>query len=170
VTLVSCYTKYAFDHLEKDHLLKSTIGNNQDMGSIRLGISGPPGIEDDTSVAVKLFPAIVKRNYSPEDLKRRLREEEEFDRKNHAPFRTPLGRPSAALYALSIADKTPVEVHLVYRHDKPALPSECNACGKQNSFLMLCGGCANATYCNMNCQRKDWPKHNRLCNWNTHLK
>lgn len=41
----------------------------------------------------------------------------------------------------------------------------CSACGEKSSTLLLCGGCAKATYCNDVCQRKDWHNHSQACNW-----
>ena len=33
----------------------------------------------------------------------------------------------------------------------------------------MCSACASVSYCNITCQRKDWPKHKKVCKRNLSL-
>jgi hypothetical protein len=50
------------------------------------------------------------------------------------------------------------------RRDKNRLV-KCDTCGKQASYkeMKRCGLCHNATYCNQECQQKDWERHKKEC-------
>lgn len=38
----------------------------------------------------------------------------------------------------------------------------CNSCGRTNN-LSTCSRCKAVKYCDINCQRKDWQKHKKIC-------
>lgn len=40
----------------------------------------------------------------------------------------------------------------------------CANCGKLSTTMLMCSGCDVATYCDENCQKKDWCKHKEHCN------
>ena len=40
---------------------------------------------------------------------------------------------------------------------------KCFQCGKHGHKLPKCNQCAQAYYCNADCQRKDWERHKPLC-------
>jgi len=41
----------------------------------------------------------------------------------------------------------------------------CDTCKKRQSYQRMkkCSRCRNATYCSIECQKKDWPKHKAVC-------
>ena len=39
----------------------------------------------------------------------------------------------------------------------------CASCGKMSQELRKCTSCKTVSYCNKNCQRKDWSKHKHVC-------
>lgn len=44
---------------------------------------------------------------------------------------------------------------------KPA--RECNHCGKSKVKMYFCSGCSQVSYCNADCQKKDWKPHKAAC-------
>ena len=46
-----------------------------------------------------------------------------------------------------------------------ANPSVCKWCHGKTPKASKCGGCRQACYCSTDCQRKDWPKHKKGCNY-----
>ena len=38
----------------------------------------------------------------------------------------------------------------------------CNVCGKADN-VKACSRCKVASYCSLNCQKLDWPKHRKMC-------
>ena len=40
----------------------------------------------------------------------------------------------------------------------------CSGCFRKDKELRLCGKCFTASYCDVHCQRRHWPKHKKLCN------
>lgn len=41
------------------------------------------------------------------------------------------------------------------------METQCAVCGKQAKFI--CGRCRDRYYCCLDCQKKDFPTHNRVC-------
>ena len=39
----------------------------------------------------------------------------------------------------------------------------CSACYGKSEKLKSCGKCFTASYCNVDCQKRHWPKHKKLC-------
>ena len=44
-----------------------------------------------------------------------------------------------------------------------APPKVCATCGSNNPELFKCTRCKQSYYCNVDCQKKDWPKHKLTC-------
>lgn len=40
---------------------------------------------------------------------------------------------------------------------------KCAACQKENENSMICSRCKKVRYCGVECQKKDWPEHKRVC-------
>jgi Serine/threonine protein kinase len=41
----------------------------------------------------------------------------------------------------------------------------CNVCSKTEGQLLQCGGCKLVWYCSVDCQRKDWKEHKKVCSY-----
>lgn len=48
--------------------------------------------------------------------------------------------------------------------------SECRTCRKKKGVHLRCSGCSVAYYCDIKCQRADWPKHKQICEFDKFLK
>lgn len=46
---------------------------------------------------------------------------------------------------------------------KENLHKVCSTCSKANEELLKCTRCKKAYYCNVDCQKTDWPKHKLTC-------
>jgi len=45
------------------------------------------------------------------------------------------------------------------------IPDKCFVCSKEGK-LKRCASCKIATYCSIDCQKKDWPTHKQICKKN----
>ena len=54
---------------------------------------------------------------------------------------------------------------LQYRRERKAKQVTCDTCKKRSSYTKMkkCSRCRNATYCSVECQKKDWNRHRLDC-------
>ncbi|MCH9624968.1 MAG: hypothetical protein S4CHLAM123_01300 [Chlamydiales bacterium] len=43
----------------------------------------------------------------------------------------------------------------------------CEKCGKTDQKLLRCVQCKSVWYCGLDCQKRDWPEHKRVCQTHT---
>ena len=46
-------------------------------------------------------------------------------------------------------------------------PKTCSTCQSTNVELLKCTRCKTSYYCNVECQKQDWPKHKLICSKST---
>ncbi|XP_060608042.1 uncharacterized protein LOC132760150 isoform X2 [Ruditapes philippinarum] len=49
-------------------------------------------------------------------------------------------------------------------NDVKRMETRCNTCRKQMQVMKRCTRCKSVMYCSRDCQVKDWPKHQLVCN------
>nr|AET50614.1 hypothetical protein [Eimeria tenella] len=95
-------------------------------------------------------------------------DEEKFERQNLTlkDFEELMKNPPEATGRWS---ETQATMQLLQQQSGAAKPEEaprkpkCENCGKEDLPLKKCSRCSKSFYCSVQCQRKDWPLHKRIC-------
>ena len=55
-------------------------------------------------------------------------------------------------------------VESVEQNLTPKLPDSCSNCNSAEAAkLKPCSACHTVAYCDVNCQKEDWPSHKKVC-------
>lgn len=56
-----------------------------------------------------------------------------------------------------------IEFYHLTEHRRKFISKNCWGCGKYNNKIMKCSKCGQSRYCDIQCQRRDWDVHKKIC-------